>query len=217
MGAMIASGRLADLAEAQNGLVTTRQAEARGVARRDLARLVQAGGMERVAYGVYRVGGAPRPRLLELRAAWLQFAPGVDVDQRTLEEGVVSHMSAAVTYQVGLLEPFRHEFSVPLPRRVRSRRDDVVIHRVRLGADEVDWVDEMLVTVPTRMVSDLCAVSIDGEHLAGVVADLLGKSLMNQDDLASALAPYSHKYGGSPGDGHQFLDYLLTFARSAAS
>jgi predicted transcriptional regulator of viral defense system len=214
---MTAPGRLADLAEAQDGLVTTRQAEARGVARRDLARLVQVGGMERVAYGVYRVSGAPRQRLLELRAAWLQLAPGAEVDRRTLEDGVVSHASAAVVYQVGLLEPFRHEFSVPLPRRLRSRRDDIVIHRVRLRTDEVEWVEEMLVTVPTRMVGDLCAESIDGEHLAGVVADLLGRRLTSRDDLASALGPYSRKYGGQPGDGHQFLDYLLTFAPGTTS
>jgi hypothetical protein len=173
--------------------------------------------MERVAYGVYRVSGAPRPRLLDLRAAWLQLAPGIDVDRRSPAEGVVSHASAAVVYQSGLLAPFGHEFSVPLPRRVRSRRDDVVIHRVRLRDDEVGWVDEMLVTLPTRMVGDLCAASIDGGHLAGVVADLLGKRLASRDDVAAALAPHSHKYGGRSGDGHQFLEYLLTFAPGTAS
>lgn len=217
MGTMAALGQLADLAEAQHGLLTARQAEVRGVARRDLARLVQIGGMERVAYGVYRVAGAPRPRLLELRVAWLQLAPGVEVDRRTLVDGVVSHVSSAIVYDVGLLEPVRHEFSVPLPRRLRSRRDDVMIHRTKLAADEVGWVDEMLVTIPTRMVGELCAGSIDGEHLAGVVADLLDKHLATRDDLASTLAPYADRYGGQPDDGHQFLDYLLSFAPGRTS
>src|SRR5437773_4490607 len=113
MGTAAALGHLADLTEAQNGLVTTRQAELRGVPRRDLARLVRIGGMERVAHGVYRLAGAPRPRLLELRAAWLQLAPGVDVDRRTPAEGVVSHASAATVYGAGLLDPVRHEFTVP--------------------------------------------------------------------------------------------------------
>lgn len=216
MGTVGALRQLADLTEAQNGLVTARQAEVRGVPRRDLARLVQVGGMERVAYGVYRIAGAPRPRLLELRAAWLQFAPGVDVDRRTLADGVVSHTSAAAVYGVGLLEPVRHEFSVPLPRRARSRRDDVVIHRVRLAANEVGWVEEMLVTVPTRMIDDLCAQTIDGEHLAGVVVDLLDKHLATRDDLALALGPYAHRYAGQPVDGYRFLD-LLTSTSSATS
>jgi len=217
MGTVGALGQLADLAEAQNGLVTARQADARGVPRRDLARLVQVGGMERVAYGVYRVAGAPRPRLLELRAAWLQLAPGVDVDRRTLADGVVSHASAAAVYGVGLLQPVRHEFSVPLPRRLRSRRDDVVIHRERLAADEVGWVEEILVTVPARMVGDLCAQTVDGEHLAGVLADVLDKHLAGRDELALALAPHAHRYGGQPGAGYQFMDYLLTFATGATS
>src|SRR5436190_2474812 len=163
MGVAASLGRLADLAEAQNGLVTSRQADLRGVPRRDLTRLTQSGGLERVAYGVYRVAGAPRPRLLELRAAWLQLAPGADLDRRTVADGVVSHASAATVYGVGLLEPIRHEFTVPLPRRVRSRRDDVVIHRAPLRADEVDWVEEMLVTVPARMVAGLAAQNVDGE------------------------------------------------------
>lgn len=217
MGTVSALGQLADLAEAQNGLLTARQADMRGVPRRDLARLVRGGGMERVAYGVYRVAGAPRPRLLELRAAWLQLAPGVDVGRRTVADGVFSHASAAAVYGVGLLEPVRHEFSVPLPRRVRSRRDDVMIHRTRLAEDEVEWVEEMLVTIPARMVADLCAQIIDGEHLAGVVADLLDKQLVDRAELVRALAPYAHRYGGQPGDGHQFLDYLRTFAPGSTS
>ncbi len=217
MGTVAALGQLADLAEAQRGLLTARQAKVRGVPRRDLARLAQVGGLERVAYGVYRVAGAPRPQLLELRAAWLQLAPGVDVDQRTVADGVVSHASAAAVYGVGLLEPVRYEFSVPTPRRVRSRRNDVVIHRVSLGADEVGWAEEMLVTALTRMVGDLAAQSMDGEHLAGVVADLLDRRLVDRRAAAAALAPHAHRYGSQPGNGYQFLDYLLGFAPGAAS
>jgi predicted transcriptional regulator of viral defense system len=208
MGTVASLGRLADLAEAQNGLVTSRQADLRGVPRRDLTRLAQSGGLERVAYGVYRVAGAPRPRLLELRAAWLQLAPGLDLDRRTVVDGAVSHASAATVYGVGLLEPVRHEFTVPLPRRMRSRRNDVVIHRAALGADEVEWVEEMLVTVPARMVADLAAQSTDGEHLAGVAADLLRQRLIGRGELRSALTPHTDRYGW-PGDGRGFVDSLL--------
>jgi hypothetical protein len=121
---------------------------------------------------------------------------------------VVSHASAATVYGVGLLEPVRHEFTVPLPRRVRSRRDDVVIHRAPLGGDEVRWVEEVLVTVPARMVADLAAQSMDGEHLAGVVADLLRERLVSRGDLRSALAPHAQRYGW-PNDDRGFLDDLL--------
>ncbi len=217
MGTVTAVARIADIAEAQRGLVTARQAEAQGVPHRDLARLATAGGLERVAHGVYRVAGAPRPDFLDLRAAWLQLAPGTGVDARERRQGVVSHASAAIVYQVGLLEPVRHEFTVPPPRRVRSRRPDVLIHRAPLAADEVRWVEEMLVTVPTRMVGDLCAQTVDGGHLAGVVADLLDHGLAEASEIEAVLAPYSYRYGGSPWAGGEFLDYLLSLTDGARS
>lgn len=217
MGTATTVGRIAGIAEAQRGLVTARQAEAEGVPRRDLARLANVGGLERVAHGVYRVAGAPRPDFLDLRAAWLQLAPGTGVDAREPAQGVVSHASAATVYRVGLLEPVRHEFTVPARRRVRSRRADVLIHRADLTADETGWVDEMLVTVPVRMVGDLCAQTVDGGHLAGVVADLLHRRLADRTELEATLAPYSHRYGGSPWAGGEFLDYLLSLTDGARS
>jgi predicted transcriptional regulator of viral defense system len=200
-------GLLADIAEAQQGLITTRQAEQAGVARRDLSRLVATAGLERVAHGVYRVGGAPRPRLQELRAAWLQLAPGIPVDQRTVTDGVVSHLSATLVYDVGLLEPRRYEFTTPLPRRVRTRRADVVIHRAQLNTADVDWVEEILVTTPVRTVADLCALRLDGDHLAGVVTDVLRKKLASRRQLGAAVAPYAAAYGIEPAG--EFLPYLL--------
>jgi predicted transcriptional regulator of viral defense system len=212
MAVGVALARLADLAEAQDGLVTTRQAEARNVARRDLVRLAQVGGIERVAHGVYRIGGAPRVRLIELKAAWLQLAPGLAAEMRTPADGVVSHDSAAVLYGAGLLEPFSHEFSVPRPRRVRSRRTDVVIHSVDLRTEDVAWAEGLLVTTPTRTVADLCLSVLDGEHLAGVVADLLHRGMASEEDLARSLAEGAGRYGFADADGRTFLDYLLGFS-----
>jgi predicted transcriptional regulator of viral defense system len=208
---MLAAGRLAHVAEAQCGLVTTRQAEMQDVARRDLSRMVHSGALERVAHGVYRVCGAPRPALLELRAAWLQLAPGAAVDRRTPGDGVVSHASAAMVYGVGLLNPFRHEFSVP-NRRVRSRRPDVVIHRVPLRDADVRWAHELLVTVPVRTVADLCSAVTDGEHLSAVVVDILDKRLATRRELIEVLAAHAASYGITSGSGREFLGYLLSFA-----
>lgn len=204
-----ALGRLADLAEAQSGLVTTRQAQRLGVARRDLARLTVSGALERVGHGVYRVAGAPRPRLLELRTAWLQLAPGVPVDERRPEHGVISHDSAALVYQAGTLDPAGHEFTLPGSRRVRSRRGDVLLHRAPLSRTEVDWVDELLVTTPGRLVFDLCAARTDGDHLAEVISDLLAAGKAGRRDLTPAVAPYAETYGALPGDGAGFLTLLL--------
>lgn len=90
---------LAEIAEDQWGFVTRRQAEAAGVSPATIGRLsaddLGPAILERVAPGVYRLRGAPTPDHPELRAAWLQLAPEVAAWQRTAEQGVVSHRSAA--------------------------------------------------------------------------------------------------------------------------
>ncbi|MFC0861250.1 type IV toxin-antitoxin system AbiEi family antitoxin domain-containing protein [Sphaerimonospora cavernae] len=208
MGLGSALSRLSPLAEAQHGLVTTRQAENHGAHRRDLSRLVQAGALEHVAHGVYRVAGAPRPSLEELRAAWLQLAPDLQADERGSTHGVVSHSSAAFVYDVGLLDPLRWEFIIPPPRRFRTRRQDVAIHRARLAGDDVEWLDGLLVTTPRRTVIDLASSRFDGGHLGLVVADMLERDLAQPDDLATALAPYATAYGLPDATGQEFLEHL---------
>ncbi|WP_067132548.1 type IV toxin-antitoxin system AbiEi family antitoxin domain-containing protein [Microtetraspora malaysiensis] len=203
-----ALGSLSALAEAQYGLVTTRQAERSGAHRRDLSRLVATGALDRLAHGVYRVAGAPRPSLEELRAAWLQLAPALQADQRGTADGVVSHSSAALVYDVGLLDPLRWEFIIPPPRRFRPRRHDVVIHRAPLTDDDVQWHDGLYVTNPCRTVSDLASIRFDGGHLGLVAADMLERELAHPDDLAAALAPHASAYGLPDAAGQEFLRHL---------
>jgi predicted transcriptional regulator of viral defense system len=207
-------GLVADLAEAQHGFVTTRQAQARSVPRRDLARLAAAGALERAAHGVYRVAGAPRDRLGDLRAAWLQLAPQLGTDERSAADGVVSHSSAAVVYQVGFLDPFWFDFTVPGPRRARTRRPDVRIYHAPIGGHDARWAEDMFVTSPARTVADLAAQRLDGEHLAGVVRDLLAAGHADTQTLASALAPYAQAYGLPDRDGTAFLTILQPLGRT---
>ncbi|MFC4905706.1 type IV toxin-antitoxin system AbiEi family antitoxin domain-containing protein [Actinomadura gamaensis] len=198
------------IAEAQWGLFTTRQAQAAGAARRDLVRLEQAGVLERVAHGVYFVAGAPRPELLELRAAWLQLSPGTPVGTRTPGEGVISHMSAALVHDLGTPDPLGHEFTFPATRRVRTRRSDVGIHHGALGPDDIAWVDQMLVTSVPRTLSDLAAVNTDGGHLGEMLSDALDRGLLTPTIAASALTSHSQSYGLPPRDGPGLLRLLLS-------
>lgn len=197
------------IAEAQWGLFTTRQAEMVGVARRDLARLEQAGVLERIAHGVYLVAAAPRPDLLELKAAWLQLAPGTPIDARTSENGVVSHGSAGLVHNLGTQEPLGHEFTVPPAPRVRTRRPDVRIHHAALGGDDIMWVGQMLVTSVPRTLSDLAAVNTDGGHLGEMASDALERRLLTRTAAAAALSDHSQAYGLPPGDGQGLLQLLL--------
>ena len=121
--------RLRDLAEGQWGLITLQQAGAADVAWRSLTRLVEAGLLERVAHGVYRIRGATEPDHLGLRAAWLQLDPSRPAWQRLDAPGVavLSHASAASLYGLGDLRADVPEFTIP--ERTQTRRPDVRIHR----------------------------------------------------------------------------------------
>jgi predicted transcriptional regulator of viral defense system len=101
MPSTLTLGRLAAIAEDQWGLATRRQAESAGVPQATLTRLIRSGVLERVAHGVYRLAGAPATDHLDLRAAWLQLAPETPSWERSPEQGVVSHRSAAALYGIG--------------------------------------------------------------------------------------------------------------------
>ena len=114
--------RLQEVAQEQWGLLTRRQIENEGIGSTSLERLTAEGGLlERVANGVYRVIAAPIPDHLDLRAAWLQLAPDLPAWERTAEQGVVSHRSAAAVYALGHLPADRHEFTLAKRRQTRRR------------------------------------------------------------------------------------------------
>ncbi|EQD81073.1 hypothetical protein B1A_00214, partial [mine drainage metagenome] len=163
---------LADLAEDQWGLVTRRQAEVAGLAWTTLARLASnKSTLERVAHGVYRLRGSPPPDHLALRAAWMQLAPAVPVWERTPEQGVVSHRSAAGVYGLGDLTAERHEFI--LPSRRQSQRSQVRFHRGHLTHKECVNIGGLLVTRPARIAADLLADGEEPDAVAPIIVQAL--------------------------------------------
>lgn len=209
---------LADLAAEQWGLVTAAQARALGVSNQTAARLTERGTLERLAYGVYRVTGAPAGPLDELRAAWLAIEPARRAAERVQDEVpvVVSHRAAAAAvYGYGDLDGDTYEFTTP--RRRQSRRPDVRFHRADM--DPGDWVvlDGLPVTTPERTIVDLAATRIDGGHLAGLVRDAITGYAVDEDELAARLRPYAHHYGAPLGDGSRMIEALLDQAGIPAS
>jgi hypothetical protein len=199
--------RLSHFAEDQWGLVTRRQAEDAGLSKATMTRLVQRGDLERIAHGVYRLRGAPTPDHVELRAAWLQLAPETPGWERTADDGVVSHRSAAEMYGLGHLPADVHEFT--LPSRRQTRRTDVRLHVRRLRDDEWISLRGLLVTRPSRIASDLL---LDGEEPAAVahlVADAIRPVFDYPGTFADALAPFTARFGLRRGDGLALLRWFL--------
>jgi hypothetical protein len=202
-----AVARLAVIAEDQWGLLTRQQAQATGIARATLERLVANSLLERVDHGVYRLAGAPIPDHMELRAAWLRLAPDVPRWQRTLEQGVVSHRSAASMYGVGDLPADRHEFTVP--KRRQSRRLDVRFHVRPRGPGQ--WIElrGLPVTRPSRIASDLLLDNEDPEAVAHIIAASMRDVYDYPGSFAEALTPHAARFGLRRGDGVALLEWLL--------
>ena len=199
--------RLSRITEDQWGLVTRRQAELAGVSRATLQRLASAGVLERVAHGVYQLAGVPPSDHLDLRAAWLQLEPEIPAWERTSQQGVVSHRSAAAVYGLGHLPADRHE--ITLPRRRQSRRPDVRLHQRSLRVEE--WVSRrgLPVTRPARTASDLLDDKEDPEAVAHVVADAIRGAYDYPGTFADALTRHAARLGLRRDDGLALLRWLL--------
>jgi predicted transcriptional regulator of viral defense system len=195
------------VADEQWGLVTRQQVEATGVAWSTLARRVRSGSLERVARGVYRVRGAGEPEHLELRAAWLQLSPATPAWERTPEQGVVSHRSAAALYGLGHLPADVHEFTFPARRQ--TRRDDVRLHRGDVS--DASWITlhGLPVTRPHRIAADLLAEREDPGAVGELIADALRPGHDDPGTVAQAIAPYASSHGLRRGDGVGLLRWLL--------
>ncbi|HET9733543.1 MAG TPA: type IV toxin-antitoxin system AbiEi family antitoxin domain-containing protein [Acidimicrobiales bacterium] len=199
--------RLAPIAEDQWGLVTRRQAEDAGVSKATLTRLVGHGVLERVAHAVYRLTGVPQADHIALRAAWLQLAPEVPAWERSAEQGVVSHRSAAALYGLGELPADRHEFT--LPGRKQSRRPDVRLHLGKLM--DAEWISlrGLPVTRPSRIAADLLAEREDPGAVGRLVTDAIRGVFDYPGTFAETLAPFAAQLGLRRGDGLAALRWLL--------
>jgi len=199
--------RLAPIAEDQWGLVTRSQAELAGVSRATLQRLPSEGVLERVAHGVYHLAGAPTSDHLQLRAAWLQLAPAVPAWDRTPEQGVVSHRSAAAVSSLSHLPADRHDFT--LPTRRQSRRPDVRLHQRPISQGEWVPLGGLPVTRPSRIASDLLDDREDPEAVAHVVADAIRAVYDYPGTFADSLAPHAGRFGLRRNDGLALLRWFL--------
>lgn len=179
-------------------MVTTTQAEAVGVGRSALFGLVQAGALERVRQGVYRLTMAPPTSHDHIRAVWLQAEPGpLRPDQR---QAAVCRQTAAELYGIGDLFPPAIQVTLPHPKRTNQR--DVRFYLGDLADAEVDWIDAIRVTRPAKIIGDLLGDGYaDLEHLGSIVFDAVMDGSLTPPGLIRACIPYAQRFGLPAGDG----------------
>lgn len=205
---------LVELAAEQDGLVTSRQARSQvGITPQDLKRLADAGVLERLHHGIYRLTRLPDDEHLNERLAWM----ALDQDTVTWERldqavptGVLSHRTAARLLHLGDLNADEVELSTT--RRVRLSIPGVVTHRAALERDDWQVVDRLPVTTASRTIRDLAAAALDTGHLASIVRDALTRDLCTVEEVTEALSPFAFDYGHRALDGQGFLDALIAEA-----
>jgi very-short-patch-repair endonuclease len=181
--------RVAEIAAAQHGVITTAQLMGVGLGRSSIVRRVKAGRLHRVHRGVYAVGHAG----ISLEGRWMAAVLACG------EGAVLSHRSAAALW--GLLRPFEGPIDVSVPTHAgRERRAGIRVHRcetlagasasARRGYAECDDQPAAtpLVTVRHRIpVTTVARTIVD---LRGVVPPKLHRRAIRQAELAGfALGP----------------------------
>lgn len=205
---------LAEVSESQWGMVTSAQANARGVSHMNLTRLTESGDLIRLTHGVYRDAGAPGGEHDELRSAWLAAEPTRLASDRLQEKPgtvIVSGESAATVHGIGNLRAMRSEFTTP--SRKQTQRPDVHYRTRILTSDDVTVREGLPVTTPERTIADLVEQRTQLDHVGDVLRDAARKSRLDTDRLSELLSPLAERNGHPKGDGSALLEELLETAR----
>lgn len=205
---------LAELTESQWGMVTSAQANARGVSHMNLTRLTEAGDLIRLSHGVYKDAGAAGGEHEELRAAWLASEPTRLAWDRLDEKPgtvVVSGESAASLHGIGNLRAMHNEFTSP--SRKQTQRGDVRYRIRTLSSVDVTVRGGLPVTTPERTIADLVEQRTQLDHVGDALRDAARTSRLDADRLTELLAPLAQRNGQPRGDGAALLEQLLEAAR----
>jgi predicted transcriptional regulator of viral defense system len=174
--------RLFELAAGQAGHFTSAQARELGYSARSLVHHVNAGHVERVSRGFYRLVGVPLGPHEDIVAAWLRLVP---------RRAVVSHDTALALYE---LAPSRsYEIHLTLPRKSRPRAPHtasaVALHTttVPLRRDEVTSRFGVQLTSAARTIADVADIGADPSVVIEATGRAVATGLVSPKELRAAV------------------------------
>jgi hypothetical protein len=165
-------------------MFTTAQAEAAGVGRHEVARMVRRKLVRRVRQGVHIMAGVPSDEFEGVRAAWLATDPSRMVSDRYGDPDpvVVCDETAAAIHQIGDLPGSGVHLCAA--RRLQTRQTGVNFHRRELGEAEYQWVGGLPVTTPRRTLEDLVSSQRwELDQLRNLVSDAITRGLIPAEDV----------------------------------
>ncbi len=191
---------LNDISCSQKGLFTAAQAKASNVERYALSRLEIAGNIERLAKGVYRMGGVPTSRVEDVLAIWLSLDPGRAPGSRPEPNSPVAMgATAAWLLELGEVGPTPYEFCCTTRRQ--TQRDNVTLRIKDIDASIVGTVEGIPVTPPELIVVDLIDNGEDLSLVSNVLNDALKRGIVKDEaHLAQQVDKRGTKVGIPRGD-----------------
>jgi hypothetical protein len=178
-----ASRRLYEIAEAQQGFFTTKQAKAAGFAENTHPYHLQVGNWVREHRGIYRLAQFPaadRPDLV-LWSLWSR-----NRNQKT--QGVYSHQTALSLHGLSDLNPSKLHMTVPTRFRRNSEIPGIlVLHYADLPANNVETAPGFKFTRPLRTVLDLVETdSVERSLIRQALRQALRRGLITRQEIRNA-------------------------------
>lgn len=169
---------LVEVATAQAGYFTTRQAHDCGYSYALLSHHSATGRFVRARRGIYRLRDYPSSQHEDVMAAWLAAGP----------EAIVSHESALDILGAGDSIPNRVHLTVPRSKRGSRRARGVVVHTSEQLPDEGDVVlrNGMRVTAPVRTIMDVARAGLGPDLVSNAAEQIINRGLATGDQMRSA-------------------------------
>jgi predicted transcriptional regulator of viral defense system len=169
--------RLDPVLHEQDGYVTRAQAALVDVSAQKLQRLVDAGILRRVRWGIYALEKlAPAARVDERTyASWLALDAGRLPWQRHEPVVVVSHQTAAHMHSLGtIIDDGPVALTTPIKTK-RTTLPGIELHRVGLDLEDWRWErgHRIMATTPARTMVDLAVLGIERGYLMRAAKDVV--------------------------------------------
>jgi predicted transcriptional regulator of viral defense system len=167
--------RLADKALDQYGYVTTRDAEDLRVPAVELRKLAHRGGLEHVAYGLYRFDDVPHTGHDQFMEAVMRVGP----------EAYLTHDAVLALHDLGFVNPRR--IRVGTPARVRPRLPEYIeVVRQHLDPHELTTYEGIPSATVARALMD-CRGLVMPERLVAAAREATRRGLVRKSEAAQVL------------------------------
>ena len=210
---------LAELASTQWGMFTSAQAQAEGVSRVQLSRMVKDGRIETLTRGTYHFVAVPDSQNAGIKAAWLSLNPSKNAFER-LKGNEYDFIAAGRTAAVLLGDTDLHEqpYCFVCSPGTRTARKDVKLLPWNTSQRTIEPIDGIPTSSPEQTVADLIHLREDPSLVGNFVSGMAARGhIFNEALLSNLLDSLAARNGYRKGNGAAFAKDIISQNAAAAT